>query len=288
LKAKKKNGNGFFIHLYARGTLAEDPVGNLMGTLIIRMVDITLRLEQDAKLIQASKMATLGEMATGIAHELNQPLNVIQVGADFFSKMINRKQPIAQEHILKTCQNIRTQVDRATRIINHLREFGRKSDFEMYPVDLNDPIRDVFTILGEQMRLRKIDVVLSLSIHPVMVMADKNRLEQVFLNLITNARDAMDAKDSKEKVLSISTGFENGKVVATVSDTGTGMPKEVQERIFEPFFTTKEVGKGTGLGLSITYNLIRDFKGHIEVDSTEGVGTTFRVSFPAHGMQKKT
>jgi PAS domain S-box-containing protein len=283
LRAKKKNGGSFFIQLYARGTLAQDPSGNLLGTLIIRMADITLRLEKDANLIQASKMATLGEMATGIAHELNQPLNVIQVGADFFSKMINRKQPVADEHILKTCQNIRTQVDRATRIINHLREFGRKSDFEVSPVDLNDPIRDVFTILGEQLRLRKIEVALSLCERPVMILADKNRLEQVFLNLITNARDAMDANELKEKVLSISTGWENGKAVARVSDTGTGMPKEVQERAFEPFFTTKEVGKGTGLGLSITYNLVKDFKGTIEVDSTEGVGTTFRLSFPAHG-----
>ena len=281
LRAQRKDGSGFFIHLHARGTLAERKNGKLAGTLIVRMVDITRRLEQDAKLIQASKMATLGEMATGIAHELNQPLNVIQVGADFFAKMIDRKQEISDEHVLKTCRNIRQQVDRATRIINHLREFGRKSESDVYPVDLNDPIRDVFTILGQQMTLRKIEVSLALADEPLMIMADKNRLEQVFLNLITNARDAMDTKERGDKSLSISTHKKNGTAVAVISDTGTGMSQAVQERIFEPFFTTKEVGKGTGLGLSISYNLIRDFRGNIEVESTEGKGTTFRVSFPA-------
>jgi PAS domain S-box-containing protein len=282
VRTKKSDGSGFFIDLHARGTLAEDQDGVLAGTLIVRMVDITRRLERDAKLIQASKMATLGEMATGIAHELNQPLNVIQVGTDFFSKMAERRRPIPEEHMRKACRNIREQIDRATRIINHLREFGRKSDFEIYPVNLNEPIRDVFTILGQQLQLRKIEVSLSLEEKPLLILADKNRLEQIFLNLITNARDAMEGKGTGAKVLSISTRREGDRAVAIVSDTGTGMSKAVQERIFEPFFTTKEVGKGTGLGLSISYNLVKDFNGHIEVESTEGVGTAFEVSFPAY------
>jgi signal transduction histidine kinase len=113
-----------------------------------------------------------------------------------------------------------------------------------------------------------------------MILADKNRLEQIFLNLITNARDAMATKGSGERTLSISTYEENGHGVATVADTGTGMPQDLQERIFEPFFTTKEVGKGTGLGLSISYNLVKELRGNIEFISKEGEGTTFRVIFP--------
>ena len=234
-------------------------------------------------MIQASKMATLGEMATGIAHELNQPLNVIRVGADFFAKMIRRGQKISEEELLKVSRNISEQVNRATNIINHLREFGRKSDLEVYPVDLNEPIRDVFTILGQQLRLRNIEVSLRLDEPLPKILADKNRLEQIFLNLVTNARDAMEAKGPEpNKKLTITTYQQRDRVVALVADTGVGMSKQVREKIFEPFFTTKEVGKGTGLGLSITYGLVKDLGGDIDVKFTSDIGTIFRVSFPIH------
>ncbi|UCG79603.1 MAG: PAS domain-containing sensor histidine kinase, partial [Desulfobacterales bacterium] len=116
------------------------------------------------------------------------------------------------------------------------------------------------------------------------ILADKNRLEQIFLNLVTNARDAMEAKGPGAiKKLTITTTYEkDGRVVALVSDTGTGISKQAQEKIFEPFFTTKEVGQGTGLGLSITYRLVEDFGGDIDVKSSSDKGTTFRISFPIY------
>ncbi len=280
--ARKKSGDHLVINLHARsGKLKDTENGSAGGALIVRTVDITRRLEQAAKLTQASKLATLGEMATGIAHEINQPLNAIQVGADFLAKMIKRGKEITKEQLLKVSRNISEQVNRSSNIINHLREFGRQSDFHVYPVDLNQPIQDVFTMLGQQLNLRNIEVLLDLEEGLPEIRADKNRLEQVFLNLITNAWHAMEATGAETpKRLTISTCQEGNKVVAMVSDTGKGMSEQTQKKIFEPFFTTKETGKGTGLGLSISYNLVKDFGGDIEVESTLDEGTTFRLTFP--------
>jgi PAS domain S-box-containing protein len=283
LWASKKDGNGFFIDFHARvGKFLETRNKQLGLLLIIRTVDITKGLERDAQLTQAGKMATLGEMATGIAHELNQPLNAIRVGSDFLAKMIRRKMKISGDQLLKVSGSINDQVDRAANIINHLREFGRRSDVRVYPVDLNSPIKDAFTIMGQQLRLRNIEVILKLDRSCPRIMSDKNRLEQIFLNLITNARDAMDAKPSGPKKLTITTYMKDSMVVAEISDTGTGMSTQILDKIFEPFFTTKEVGKGTGLGLSITYNLVKELEGKINVESTLNEGTIFRVCFPAY------
>jgi signal transduction histidine kinase len=154
---------------------------------------------------------------------------------------------------------------------------------KVYPVDLNGPIRGVFTLLGQQLKLRNIEVNLELDEGLPKILADRNRLEQIFLNLVTNARDALEAKGPEAaKKLTITTSREGKAVVTAVWDTGTGMPEGIRKKIFEPFFTTKEAGQGTGLGLSITYNLVKDFKGNIEVESAPDVGTTFKVSFPVY------
>ncbi|NIA09253.1 MAG: GHKL domain-containing protein, partial [Nitrospiraceae bacterium] len=183
--------------------------------------------------------------------------------------------------MLELSRNVSGQVDRASKIINHLREFGRKTDFKTYPVDLNEPIREVFTLLGQQLSLQNIEVELKLEKDLPKILADKNRLEQIFLNLVTNARDAMEARQSKTaKKLTITTYQEKDRVKALVSDTGTGMSEKTLEKILEPFFTTKEIGKGTGLGLSITYNLVKALNGNIDVESALNVGTTFRLTFP--------
>jgi PAS domain S-box-containing protein len=280
--AKKQDGRHFFAHLHASAVKFEKrETEEIVRALIVRTVDITRRLEQEAMLAQAGKMATLGEMATGVAHELNQPLNVIQVGSDFLKNMTNREEEVSHGELSKVSRIMSEQIERATKIVDHLREFGRKSDLTFYPLDLNEPIQDVFKLLGQQLRLRDIEVVLELDQGLPKMLADKNLLEQIFLNLVTNARDAMVAKGAEAvKKLTITTHREEDKVVASVSDTGTGMPKGIQEKIFDPFFTTKEPGKGTGLGLSITYNLVKDFKGDMDVDSTLDVGTTFKVHFP--------
>ncbi|MGD8530917.1 MAG: PAS domain S-box protein [Syntrophobacterales bacterium] len=255
-------------------------------TVIVTTSDVTERVKSDEQLIQASKMATLGEMSAGVAHELNQPLSVIKTSASFLSKKIERKEPVSPDILRELADEMDSQVDRASLIINHLRQFGRKTDIRKVNVQLNDCISGTFTVLGRQLELHGIKVELDLEEELPPIKGDRNRLEQVFLNLIMNARDAMDEKEEQagedvEKVLRISSKTAGDRVVVNVSDTGPGMSEAVKEKIFEPFFTTKPVGKGTGLGLSISFGIVRDYDGSIEVESAEGRGTAFTISFPA-------
>jgi C4-dicarboxylate-specific signal transduction histidine kinase len=139
-------------------------------------------------LIQAGKMATLGEMATGIAHELNQPLNVIRLGCDYVVKKTKTGQILSHEDLVNLTRELTFSVDRASRIISHLRQFGRKADATMGPIDLNMPIRNVFTLLGSQLEARGIRWELALDYHLPQILGDANRLEQVFINLLLSMR----------------------------------------------------------------------------------------------------
>lgn len=277
---KRKDGSSFYVNI----TVCP---ARYMGTeaLIVATTDITESVEKDAQLIQAGKMTTIGTMASGIAHELNQPLNVIKIGSDFLLKVIKRGEKIDIEELKTVSEEMSSQVDRASAIINHLREFSRVSTPVTSAIDINGPIRDVFKVLGQQLRLHEVDVVLNLTEDLPPIMADHNRLEQVFINLVTNALDAIDEKVKKmgrgvERLLVIKSFLKAGQVVVTVSDSGIGISDSVKDKIFEPFFTTKEVGKGTGLGMSISYGIVRDYGGSIDVQSKEGVGTTFELRFP--------
>ncbi len=253
---------------------------------IASTTDVSEMVEKDIQLIQASKMTTLGLMASGMAHEINQPLNVLQICADFFMKMINKKEKISFEQLKDIAEDISNNVTRAAAIIKHLRDFSRQSDAARNRINLNDPIREVFNVLGYQIKSHNIQLIIELDPALPSVMADHNRLEQVFINLVTNAIDAMDEKESgskKEfkKLLTVKTFAENNIVAATVADTGIGMSKETIGKIFEPFFTTKMVGKGTGLGVSISHGIVEDYDGKIDMTSEIGKGTTFKVTFPA-------
>ncbi len=256
------------------------------NVVIASTTDITESVEKETQLIQASKMTTLGQMAAGIAHEINQPLNVIQVCADFFNKMIARGQAIGEQDLKSMANDISNNVQRAAAIIQHMRGFARQSNVVKAKVNINDPIRDVFKVLGHQLRVHQVEVTLDLAENIPLISADHNRLEQVFINLVTNAVDAMDDKCSRpecrqaEKKLTIKSFAADGYVSVIVSDTGSGMSEEVMGKIFEPFFTTKEVGRGTGLGVSISYGIVKDYEGTIEIDSQVGKGTTFKLKFP--------
>lgn len=279
---RKKDGKPFYVNIYACRTGHTPKYGIIAST-----IDITESLAKESQLIQASKMTTLGEMAAGVAHELNQPLSAIQIGSDFISNMVDQRQEIPQSHLAVVCNLMAEQVARAVRIINHLREFGRKTQIKSEKVHINDPIEGVFTLLSQQLKVRGIKVVLDLKKALPPIMGDSNRLEQVFIDLVVNARDAMEEKKEKfagrdiENILTIKSFQENGQVVVTIADTGIGMPDDIRDKIFEPFFTTKDVDKGTGLGLSISYGIVKDCGGNIQVESEAGKGTTLRVSFPA-------
>jgi PAS domain S-box-containing protein len=256
------------------------------NVIMVSTTDITEVVEKETQLIQAGKMTTLGVMAAGMAHEINQPLNVIQVCADFFLKMLKRGARIDDEDLRTMANDIVTNVERATGVIKHVRDFARQSEPVRSRVSINDPIRDVFKVLGHQLKVHDIETQLDLDPDLPDIMAEHNRLEQVFINLVSNAIDAMDQKISEDgsedalKMLSIKSYVENGQVAVHVSDTGTGMSDEVKDKIFEPFFTTKKVGKGTGLGVSISYGIVKDYGGSIDIESEVGRGTTFKLTFP--------
>ena len=253
--------------------------------LLVTTSDITKRLEAEQQLIQASKMATLGEMATGVAHELNQPLSVIKTASSFFIKKINRGETIKKEILDTMLTKVDSNVDRAARIINHMRQFARKTDMTLEKISINDVLVNAFDIFSQQLKVRGIGVVRDMSQALPKIQADPGRLEQVIINLLLNARDAIEEKmaagrTGHEELITLRTYTEGGRVIAEVCDTGIGMPKHVADKIFEPFFTTKDVGKGTGLGLSISYGIVKDCGGMIEVLPNKDQGTCFIVSFP--------
>jgi PAS domain S-box-containing protein len=278
----RKGGASFYVNITAsHARYGESDV------LIATTTDISETVAKEAQLIQASKMTTLGLMAAGMAHEINQPLNVIQIYADLFLKSLDKKRSIPEVELRGMVKEITASVERATGIIRHVRDFARQSEVIKSRIDINAPIRDVFKVLGNQVKMHQIELELKLGADLPLVMADHNRLEQVFINLVTNAIDAMDEKAEREeckgmrKFLQIQTFVEKGRVVITVEDNGIGMSEEVRSKIFEPFFTTKKVGKGTGLGVGISYGIVKDYDGTIEIDSQKGRGTRFSITFPA-------
>jgi histidine kinase len=192
-----------------------------------------------------------------------------------------------EEGILKTmAEEIDSHVDRAEKIINHMREFGRKSDVAKEKLRVNEILKRSLDFFKQQLKLRGIEVVERLEERLPLILADSNRLEQVFINLLINARDAIERKweqgapEGENKRITLQTCFEQEMVTIRVTDDGVGIPEAILERIFEPFFTTKKVGKGTGLGLSISYGIVRDYDGTIKVESKEGEGATFTIRFP--------
>ena len=276
-----KAGQTLFVNL--RISPSEYPGGSV---LLVTTSDITKRLETEQQLIQASKMATLGEMATGVAHELNQPLSVIKTASRFFMKKIKKKEKIEDEIFLTMSTEIDSYVDRAAKIINHMRQFGRKSDIALQKVQVNATLQKAMEILGQQLKLRGIEVVWDLKENLPMIMADPDRLEQVFINLLINARDAVDEKRQSrdhppgDKKITIITESAGSDIVVEIRDSGPGISDEIIDRIFEPFFTTKKVGQGTGLGLSISYGIIQECNGSIKAFSKKNQGTRFRMRFP--------
>ena len=236
-----------------------------------------------AQLAQSAKLAAVGELAAGVAHELNQPLMVIRGHAQ---EMIEGNS--VPENIIKDLRLIEKQTGRMMRIIDHLRAFARQSTGAFEQVNLNDVIDDSFTLITQQLKNHNITIIKELDESIPRIWGDHNRLEQIFLNLMTNAKDAMEEKG--EGVLSVKTqpimdmtGDKIGKVTGVLvlfSDTGVGIGDNIMDKIFDPFFTTKEVGKGTGLGLSISYSILKDHGGSITIESNDGTGTTFRLEFP--------
>ncbi|HWR04206.1 MAG TPA: ATP-binding protein, partial [Humidesulfovibrio sp.] len=223
-----------------------------------------------------------------------------------------RGEELAKDILATLTEEIDAHVDRASKIINHLREFGRKPEMKLEPVDVGGILKRALDIFSQQLKLREIEVLQDIATDLPPVMADAGRLEQVFINMLINARDAIEEKCSGQangqangqnngkrdacaiagaeapspvgpKRITLSAGLSGGSVRVQIADTGCGIPTGVKEKIFEPFFTTKRVGKGTGLGLSISYGIIQDCGGAIRAESEPGQGTRFVIDLPVLG-----
>ena len=262
------------------------------SVLLLITLDITDRLEAEQKVVQAGKMATLGEMATGVAHELNQPLTVIKTASSFLLRKVKQQAEVNPDILATMAGEIDRHVDRASAIIIHMRNFGRRTDHRLEPVRVNDVLRDATEFFGHQLAQRNIELNWHLADDLPLVMATPNLLEQVFTNLLLNARDAIEERVEKEpeapRRITLKTFMEPPLVVVRVSDTGTGVPAGILPRLFEPFFTTKGVGKGTGLGLSISYGIIRNFGGTLTVANRDagddlGSGAIITIRLPSAG-----
>jgi C4-dicarboxylate-specific signal transduction histidine kinase len=235
--------------------------------------------EKQEQLVQAGKLATLGELTTGVAHELNNPLNNIGLfignAIDLIELGLSDTQP---DRILQELSSAMQQVRKATEIISHLRTFGRAASVSYEPVVLSQVIRRAISLMKEQLRLRQIEVQLDFSDEDATVVGNAIQLEQVFINLLSNARDAM--AHEPQKVITITYAVQHNMVELRFCDTGPGVPVGLEQRIFDPFFTTKEVGAGTGLGLSITYGIIKEHQGTIVIDNHPGEGANFLIQLP--------
>ena len=233
--------------------------------------------DKQEQLVQAGKLATLGELTTGVAHELNNPLNNIGlfIGNATDQLRLGLSDPERIEHELEKAME---QVRKATSIISHLRTFGRAAPVSVERVDVDEVIERSLSLMQEQLRLRGIEVELDLCLDELIVLGNAIQLEQVFINLLTNARDALE--EAPEKTIRIATASDGKEIRIAFADTGCGIAADIEQRIFDPFFTTKEVGTGTGLGLSITYSIVKEHGGEITVSGEPGGGARFVITLP--------
>ena len=229
--------------------------------------------ERTRALLQAEKMAALGRMAGGVAHEINNPLGGILIYASLLMEEIPPEDPKRAD-----LERIVQEATRCKEIVKSLLEFARQSSPEMEPTDVNRAITDGLLFLENQATFHNIEIVKELDPSLPPVFGNAGQLKQVFMNIMINAADAMHGHGT----LTIRThpSQDGREVVIEFTDTGEGIPEEVLPRIFDPFFTTKEVGKGTGLGLSMSYGIVKEHGGRIEVETEVGKGTTFRVMLP--------
>ncbi len=235
--------------------------------------------EKQVQLVQAGKLATLGELTTGIAHELNNPLNNIGLFVGNAIDLIELGTVDADpERVIHELSNAMQQVRKATDIISHLRTFGHATPVSFEPVSISQVIERAISLMREQLRLRQIEVLVHFPEEEALVIGNAIQLEQVVINLLTNARDAL--ANVAHKVITITCTMEAESIELRVCDTGPGIAVDLEQRIFDPFFTTKEVGAGTGLGLSITYGIIKDHQGTIMVENHPGEGAHFLIQLP--------
>jgi PAS domain S-box-containing protein len=259
--------------------------------LRISLMDVTMRIEAEREkkrneemVVQSAKLSALGELSAGIAHEIAQPLSGIRMVAEnllFESMEGGNEGKIDGEYLTEKSEDVIKYVRRISNIIEHIRIFSRdqRGSMDEY-FDINRGIENALSLVRTQYTNKQIQILLNLSEDIPKIYGNIYRFEQVVLNLLSNAKDALLAVPVGERNIEIATGVEEEQLVVQVIDNGCGIPGDVFNRIFEPFFTTKITNQGTGLGLSVTYGIVKGMMGDISIRSNEGEGTTVTVSFP--------
>jgi two-component system, NtrC family, sensor kinase len=242
--------------------------------------------ELNAQLMQSDKLAALGKMAAGIAHEINNPLAVIGEKAGWMRDLLSEEEFQNSENLKeyqKSIEKIDEHVERVRKITHNMLGFARRMEPHLDDVDVNAVLNQTLELLQNHARINNIDIKKDLQTDLPVIASDQSQLQQVFLNLVNNAIDAI----GKDGTIDIVTRRTDQKIEVNIKDDGPGIPKELQRRIFDPFFTTKQTGKGTGLGLSISYSIIEKMGGTINFSSKEGAGTEFRIFLPIQSPAKK-
>ncbi len=265
-----KHGNSLILNVAVAPLRS---VSNQQTGAIIVLENVSSRVKLEQTLQQSEKLSSIGLLAAGVAHEVNTPLTGVSSYTQMLLGMIPETDP---KHAL--LQKMQRQTDRATNIVGNLLNFSRTGSAEDFvPTDINKLLNDTLQLLEPQIRKSNVEIVKDYAADLPPISASSGKLQQVFTNLILNARDAM---ISGGTITLRTSGFDDNAVVVEVSDTGEGIPTENLSKVFDPFFTTKGVGNGTGLGLAVTYGIIQEHAGTIEAQSSEGQGTTFRMMFP--------
>jgi PAS domain S-box-containing protein len=271
------NGNGNVPHPAPREAslnIAVAPLiskdGQEIGRLII-FDDITDRSELERRLVQADKLSSIGLLAAGVAHEVNTPLAVISTYAQMLAKQVS-----GDDQKSRLLDKIAKSTFRASEIVNSLLNFSRTSPAEFREVDVNRALEETISLVKHQLDKAGVRTELRFESESLVVTGNSGKLQQVFLNLVLNARDAMEAGGT----LTIRTWSDGACARIRIQDTGQGIPQDHLPRIYDPFFTTKAARKGTGLGLSVTYGIVQEHGGAIEVQSEPGAGTLFHLEFP--------
>jgi PAS domain S-box-containing protein len=287
LRLRRVDGTPVWVEVTAHAESSSD--GTVRVEALVRDVSERKKLDDETRdiyhqLLQAEKMAALGQTISGVAHELNNPLATILSWAERLSD-----RPTVDEAVRRGLETILSESERAARIVRNLLTFARKRQTTRAMVDVNQVVRETLALRAYEQRVTNVSVIDALAAGLPQVFADGHQIQQVLLNLIINAEQAMLSSTGRGILVARSWhDAPNESVIVEINDDGPGIPDEVQPKIFDPFFTTKEVGKGTGLGLTVAYAIVQEHGGRIRLESAAGKGASFYVELPVTGAKPAT
>jgi len=285
LRLRRADGNAVWVEVTARADApAKDQTLRLEA--LVRDVSERKKLDDETRdiyhqLLQAEKMAALGQTISGVAHELNNPLATIISWAERLSQRSGLEEPVR-----RGLETIFSESERAARIVRNLLTFARKRQTTRAMVDVNQVVRETLALRAYEQRITNISIIDALAAGLPQVFADGHQVQQVLLNLVINAEQAMLVANGRGTIV-VRTWHDADQesVILEINDDGPGIPDELQPKIFDPFFTTKEVGKGTGLGLTVAYAIVQEHGGRIRLESRAGLGASFYVDLPVTGAK---